>query len=577
MSYLIIVSNRGPFSFSDALLSQAEACLENGLAPEGIRFGEGGLVQAMSGLLRPGTWTTTWLGASMGNRDIEVARGHYTGLFEKMKRRGLAPEQFPYIDIEPDTRMRFMYKDYDFYMRFVFFDTKHMQGYYSKFANGFLWPLMHLTREPLFYKRTDVFPRPHFSKNDFIQYISSGVTFANTIIDEVNKVRSSDKNEIVIWNQDYHLMRTAEVYHSLLDDEGISKANRKRINLGQFIHTPFFNIHEIQGLIRQDKRERIKAQITDPFCEDIETTLKKLTWGLLANDFIGFHTKEYCDHFLEAVEEWFPVTIRVNDNHYEILHQQGVTTIGALPIGLDVDGILSEVTEDKQLHYPLENDDLSELLRRDREAGKSIVGGLERCDYTKGLVERLDIYSSLFWRLREAGDGSKLYQITSPSRTENPSYRNLMRELEKKIDHLNRDLPDAPIVHLNHGISPPQNYRFMKHVDIMLVTPLEDGMNLVAFEYILSQKYKPGAERGLLVLGNSGASRVLRQKGFGSGDGIVYINTLDPKGAGEIIAQAVRSGSCISDRVIAYVEHERRVDDWADQNIQAILGCRKQI
>lgn len=576
MSYLIIVSNRGPFSFSDALLSQAEACLENGRAPEGVRFGEGGLVQAMSGLLRPGTWTTTWLGASMGNRDIEVARGHYTWLFEKMKRRGLAPEQFPYIDIKPDTRMRFMYKDFDFYMRFVFFDTKHMQGYYSKFANGFLWPLMHLTREPLFYKKTGVFPRPQFSKNDFVQYISSGVTFANTIIDEVNKIRKSDGNDIVIWNQDYHLMRTSEVYHSLLDDEGISQEERKRINLGQFIHTPFFDIHEIQGLIRQDKRERIKAQVYDPFCEDIETTLKKLTWGMLGNDFIGFHTKEYCDHFLEAVEEWFPVTIRVNGHHYEILHQQGVTTIGALPIGLDVDRILSEVTDDKHLHYPVGTDELSRMLHQDKEDGKHIVGGLERCDYTKGLIERLDIYHTLCCKLKESGNDSKLYQITSPSRTENPNYRNLMKELKSKIDQLNQDLPNDPIVHLDYGISPPQNYRFMKNVDIMLVTPLEDGMNLVAFEYILSQKYKPAPKRGLLVLGNSGAARVLRQKGFGSGDGVVFINALDPKGAGEVVAQAVRSGSRISDRVIAYVEQERRVDDWADQNIQAILGCRKQ-
>jgi hypothetical protein len=70
---------------------------------------------------------------------------------------------------------------------------------------------------------------------------------------------------------------------------------------------------------------------------------------------------------------------------------------------------------------------------------------------------------------------------------------------------------------------------------------------------------------------------VLKQKGFGSGDGIVYVNALDPEGAGETVARALRSGARISDRVIAYVEHERRVDDWAERNIEAILGCRKQI
>ena len=77
MSDLVIVSNRGPFSFSAEFLSQAEASLKSGTRPETTGLGEGGLVQAMSGLLKPGKWNTTWLGASMGDKDIDVARGHY--------------------------------------------------------------------------------------------------------------------------------------------------------------------------------------------------------------------------------------------------------------------------------------------------------------------------------------------------------------------------------------------------------------------------------------------------------------------------------------------------------------------
>ncbi|MEJ2363783.1 MAG: trehalose-6-phosphate synthase, partial [Deltaproteobacteria bacterium] len=218
MSYLVIVSNRGPFSFSEEFLKNAQACLKKGTEPEAPSFGEGGLVQAMAGLLKPGRWDTTWIGASMGDCDIDVARGHYTGLFRKMKKANYAPGHFPHIEIQREGRMHFKFKDYDFYMRFVFFDTKHMHSYYSKFANGFLWPLMHLTRAPLFYKKTPVFPRPHFVKNDFVQYTSSSVTFANTIIDETRKSMAvgRDKDNIVIWNQDYHLMQIAEVYKALL-------------------------------------------------------------------------------------------------------------------------------------------------------------------------------------------------------------------------------------------------------------------------------------------------------------------------------------------------------------------------
>jgi trehalose 6-phosphate synthase len=577
MSYLVIVSNRGPFSFSEEFLKDAQACLKKGTEPEAPSFGEGGLVQAMAGLLKPGRWDTTWIGASMGDYDIDVARGHYTRLFKRMKEAKYAPNHFPHIEIQRDGRMHFKYRDYDFYMRFVFFDTRHMHSYYSKFANGFLWPLMHLTRSPLFYKKTPVFPRPHFVKNDFVQYTSSGVTFANTIIDETRKGMALGKAEdnIVIWNQDYHLMQIAEVYKALLVEEGISDQKRKRIHVGQFIHTPLFNIHEIQGLIREDKRQRVKAQIYDPFGETIETALQKLTWGMLSNDFIAFHTKEYCDHYLEALQEWFPVEIKIKDQFYEVIHQDSVTTIGAFPIGLDVDYILSEVAKGERLDYEFDGKSLYRQINDDRKAGRYIFGGLERCDYTKGLIARLGVFEYALNKLRALKKDARFYQVTSPSRSESPDYQKLHVFLEESVTKINQKIKDAPIIHLDQGITAPQNYKFMKEIDVMLVTPLEDGMNLVAFEYILSQKYRRPEDRGLLVLSTSGASRVLKQQGFGEGDGIVYINPMNPKGAAEEVVQALMRQRRLSERVINYVETERRVKEWADRNIEAIVNCRK--
>ena len=577
MNYLVIVSNRGPFSFSEEFLKKAQACLKKGTEPEAPSFGEGGLVQAMAGLLKPGRWDTTWIGASMGDYDIDVARGHYTRLFRRMKKAEYAPNHFPHIEIKRDGRMHFKYKKYDFYMRFVFFDTRHMHSYYSKFANGFLWPLMHLTRPPLFYKKTPVFPRPHFVKNDFVQYTSSGVTFANTIIDETRKSMALGKDEenIVIWNQDYHLMQIAEVYKALLVEEGISDEKRKRIHVGQFIHTPLFNIHEIQGLIREDKRQRVRAQIYDPFGETIETALQKLTWGMLSNDFIGFHTKEYCDHYLEALQEWFPVEIRIKDQFYEVIHQDSVTTIGAFPIGLDVDHILSEVAKGERLNYELGGKSLYRQINNDRKAGRYIFGGLERCDYTKGLLARLSIFEHALTKLRALKKDARFYQVTAPSRSESPDYQKLHAFLEGSVTKINQRFQDAPIIHIDQGITAPQNYKFMKEIDVMLVTPLEDGMNLVAFEYILSQKYRRPEERGLLILSTSGAARVLKQQGFGDEDGIVYINPMSAKGAGEEVVQALTQGKRLSERVINYVKTERRVDDWADRNIEAIINCRK--
>ena len=577
MSDLVIVSNRGPFSFSEAFLEEGQQALKSGKRPDAPDFGAGGLVQAMSGLLKPGEWNTTWIGASMGDRDIEVARGHYTQLFMRMIKEGYAPEYFPHIEIDPDNRMHFRYRDYDFYMRFVFFDTRHMHSYYSKFANGFLWPLMHLTRSPLFYKKVKVFPRPIFEKTDFMQYTSSAVTFANTIIDEIRKSKEfkRDGEDIVVWNQDYHLMQVAELYESLLREEGFTEGEKRKIHVGQFMHTPFFNIHEIQGLIREDKRTRIKDQISDPFGERVESVLQKLIWGMLSNDFIGFHTKEYCDHYLEALEEWFPVDIRISGQFYEIRHARSITTIGAFPIGLDVDNILSEVTSDKALQYQLNGEDLYRKMRREKDKGKFVFGGLDRCDYTKGLIERLGIFRHAYSRLKHAHREARFFQVTAPSRSQNPDYQNLGRLLDQEVNTVNKALKDDIVIHMTEGLLPPQNYRFMKEVDAMLVTPLEDGMNLVAFEYILSQKFKKPEDRGILVLSTSGASRVLKENGYGEMDGVIYVNPMKSKDGGEKVADALLNGRHLSDKVIEYVEKERRVDDWAKKNIEAILNSKK--
>ena len=579
MSDLVIVSNRGPFNFSKEFLAETEKCLKSGVHPKPLEFGEGGLVQAMASLLKPGKWNPTWIGASMGDRDIDVARGHYSTLFKRMVKGGHAPDHFPRIVIEPDGRMRFHYKDYDFHLRFVYFDTKHMHSYYSQFANGFLWPLLHLTRPPLFYRNTREFPRPHFERNDFVQYMSSSVTFANTISDEIKRSKEFGKTggDIVVWNQDYHLMQIAEVFKAVLSEEDLPDEKLSRIRIGQFIHTPYFNIHEIQGLLREDKRFRVKAQLYEPFGETLESVLQKLTWGMLANDFIGFHTNEYCNNYLEALEEWFPVKIRVEGGRYEVTHLDRITTIGAIPIGLDVDKILSEVSRGKKLVHTLGQESLYKRVLREKMKGFKIFGGLERCDYTKGLIERLGIFYHAHRRLMDTGTEARLYQVTAPSRLDNPGYQDLGSTLNQAVRKTNAMLPNDPIVHIDQGIPVPQNYRFMKEIDVMLVTPLEDGMNLVAFEYILSQKFRRPSKRGFLVLSTSGASRVLKEKGFGEKDGIVYVNPMREKEAGAKTVDAVMKQVRLSEKVINYVEQERRVDDWAEKNVDAILNCRKTL
>lgn len=585
MRDLVIVSNRAPFAFTESFMISTKEALSADAAPVAPKFGEGGLVQAMAGLLNAEKWNPIWVGASMGDRDIEVTRGHYESLFQEVQSKGYAPENFLMIRIDEDRRLHFRFKDYDFVMRLVFFDTEHMHSYYSKFANGFLWPLMHLTRSPLLYKSKErIFPRPVLDKNDYLQYTSSNVTFAHTVFDETLKSREvwGKGEDFVVWIQDYHLMQVAEFYNALLMAHGFSDEERGRIHVGQFMHTPFFNIHEIQGLIRDDKRRRMRGLRFDPFPEMIESVLQKLTWGMLSNDFIGFHHKEYCDNYLEALQEWFPryhVDIRQRGQFYDVNHPNGVTTLGVFPIGLDVDRILSEVSEDKALQSQWGGAGLHEQIIEDKTRGCYIFGGLERCDYTKGLLARLDIFGNCLANLRKSKQKKKearLYQVTAPSRSENPDYQNLEGILREEVLRKNRQLrrDSDPVVHIDEGIPPPQNYRFLKEVDVMLVTPLEDGMNLVAFEYVLAQKYRH--QRGILVIGNCGAARVLGSAGFGPHDGVVSVNPVEPEDAGEKILNALMKGHGISDRLVEYLEQEFRVETWAEKNIDAIVNCRRE-
>jgi len=136
---------------------------------------------------------------------------------------------------------------------------------------------------------------------------------------------------------------------------------------------------------------------------------------MLSNDFIGFHTKEYCDNYLEALQEWFPVEIKITGKFYEIIHQDSVTTIGAFPIGLDVDRILSAVSKGETFHYEIGGESLYDRLTADRKKKHHIFGGLERCDYTKGLTERLAIFSHALNKMKSMNRDARFYQITAPS------------------------------------------------------------------------------------------------------------------------------------------------------------------
>jgi trehalose 6-phosphate synthase/phosphatase len=589
---LIIASNRGPFSFSEDFLNKTEKALKDDQQLPEINLGQGGLVQAMSGLLKKNGTIPTWISASMGNKDSEVGKGYFSELFEKINKRGYSTESFPFIEVKENIdkdepgKIHFVFKDYDFFIRNVSIEKKPMKRYYDNFCNGPIWNLMHQTKFGLFkeyrkgkklIKSKYGFPNIDIDDNDGLHYTAINLSFADNLLDEckINKNLLENGKEIVIWLQDYHLLRASEMFKDVLrKDDNLSNEERNRIHIGQFIHTPFFDIDAINNVLIYDKIKKMNDYRNEN--KTIEETLKKLTRGMLGNDFIGFHTKEYVENFVKAIERFFPATIKdEGGGFYKVLlkNQKAITRVGHYPIGLDINNVLEEVKPEKKLDYKIDGTNLSELISKFKKEGKIIFGGMERDDYTKGLPERVQIYGNVYRQLKSIGKDSRLIQVTSPSRLGNEDYREHADNLKKDINRINRNNKNS-IIHYDEGVPQPQNYRFMKEVDIMLVTPLSDGFNLVALEYILSQSFKNKEERGLLVLGNCGAAYVLKNKDFSRKDGFVHINPRSTRTASNKIIDAIENNYKISDKVIDYVKEKFAVKKWAQNNINSILESK---
>ncbi|MBW2989532.1 trehalose-6-phosphate synthase, partial [Candidatus Woesearchaeota archaeon] len=284
-------------------------------------------------------------------------------------------------------------------------------------------------------------------------------------------------------------------------------------------------------------------------------------------------TEENCDRLCEFLEK-IGYRINISDGGlYTAGKSNKICTIKSLPIGVNsklIGNILDDERYKKRLKCMIDGRDLFEMIREDKEKGTLIVGGLERGDYTKGLLERLEIYACLRKKLSD----SRFYQITSPTREECPSYKEFHNRLESKTEkYLAADLNS--IVHTNKGIGYGLNFWFMKDTDIMLVTPLADGMNLVALEYIISQKHNKEDKRGILAIGNCGAADTLRKAGFTEKDGIVYIDPYNPEEAAEAIYQAKTKNHSISDRLIHYVENYLDINSWVKANIEGIREAGK--
>jgi len=326
------------------------------------------------------------------------------------------------------------------------------QSFYLGFANRTLWPLLH-------YRPSLV----DYSRADFAGYQRVNREFA---VQVARLARADD----TIWIHDYHLIPLGAELRSL----GVSA------KIGFFLHVPL------------PPRELLAML---PHHEKLFSTLS-------AYDLVGLQTRENLDAFLSYFAAEMHAT---TTSEGEVRLPNGRTfRAGAFPIGIDAERVASQAAQ-------AANTAASRRLVTSLE-GRRLAIGVDRLDYSKGLTQRFEAFGRFLAKHASWRSRISYLQIAPPSREDVPEYRELRSQLERMAGATNGRYaePDwVPIRYVNRSFNQSTLMGFYRAADIGLVTPLRDGMNLVAKEYIASQS---ADDPGVLILSSfAGAAGELRE------------------------------------------------------------------
>lgn len=422
------------------------------------------------------------------------------------------PGTWEHIDIEAARQLLGPASEESGYRLFpVCLTPEDLENYYEGFANAIIWPLFHdLQTECLF--------KPAFWK----AYLEVNRKFATSV------KRHSSPGDF-LWIHDYHLM-------------GLAKALRE---MGSPRKTAFF-LH-------------IPFPTPDIFF--------KLPWryevmeSLLEYHFLAFQTMRDRQNFQACMKAFWPVSrVRGRGPVVEISMGDRTAHLGALPISIDFRHF-EAVARSPQAR------DQAQLLRCSHP-GRKIIFGVDRLDYTKGILHRLEAYAEALERFPELREKVTLIQLVVPSREGVESYVRLRQEIERTVSRINGRFTTAnwvPLVFLFRSIPQAELAGFYQVADVGLVTPLKDGMNLVAKEYCACQVGEPG----VLVLSEfAGAASEL-------GQGALLVNPHDVERMAEVIREAVempleqRKGRM---KLLRRKIRRRDIFWWVDNFLRAATG-----
>lgn len=353
-------------------------------------------------------------------------------------------------------RLRVPPDDPRYTLRRVWLSKEEEEGYYYGFANEGLWPLCHIAHT-----------RPIFRAADWQHYQEVNRKFTDAVLEEIE-----DTPGPVVLVQDYHFALLPRLI----------KEKRADARVAIFWHIPWPN----------------------PEAFGICPWQRQLVDGLLGADLIGFHVQSHCNNFLQTVDR--VVESRVDWEHFSVLRQDHRTLVRPFPISVDLTD--DESAEDNNHGFTyLER---AALLRGLGVEATFLGIGVDRVDYTKGILERFLAIERFLEKYPTYQGKFTFVQIGAPSRTHIKRYHDLLAEVEAEADRINWRFQAGkwkPIVFLKRQHSHKEIAPYYRAADLCLVTSLHDGMNLVAKEFLAARR----DERGVLILSQfTGAARELR-------------------------------------------------------------------
>jgi len=324
----------------------------------------------------------------------------------------------------------------------VSLNEEEVNGFYFGFSNRTIWPLFHYFLE-----------YAEFELDSWLTYKSVNQKFADAILEKAGE-------DDTIWIHDYQLMLVPKMV----------REKRPNLSIGFFLHIPFPSYEIFRTL---------------PWREEVLE-------GLLGSDLIGFHTYDYERHFLSSVRRLLGAEVSFNDIYVD----NRLVKADSFPMGIDYE----KFSEAAKKHQQNSEDQQSDLQRRLDLHKKSspdakLILSIDRLDYSKGIAKRLHAFKYFLDKYPEYKEKIRLIILAVPSRSNVPQYKLLKKEIDELVGRINGELSTVswtPIWYFYRSLPFENLIDLYTSSDIAWLTPIRDGMNLVAKEYIATRTDKSG-------------------------------------------------------------------------------------